>query len=139
MKILDTNVISELMRRAPQPAVVEWISDQIASELYITTITLAEISYGLAVLPKGKRRAALELAFKQLIQAGFEDRVLSFDQRAAFFYGDVMAQRKIKGKPMSALDGQIAAIALSLNAAVVTRNVKDFKNCHITTINPFSS
>ncbi len=137
MKILDTNVISELMRRAPQPAVVEWISDQMASDLYVTTITLAEISYGLAALPKGKRRAALELAFKQLIHAGFEDRVLSFDQRAAFFYGDVMAHRKSKGKPMSALDGEIAAIALSVNATVVTRNVKDFKNCHITTINPF--
>ncbi|MDF1653716.1 MAG: type II toxin-antitoxin system VapC family toxin [Coxiellaceae bacterium] len=137
MKILDTNVISELMRRAPQAAVVEWISDQIASDLYITSITLAEISYGLAALPKGKRRTALELAFKQLVQAGFEGRVLSFDQRAAFFYGDVMAHRKSKGSPMSALDGQIAAIALSVNAAVVTRNIKDFKNCQITTINPF--
>jgi predicted nucleic acid-binding protein len=137
MILLDTNVISELMKQLPMPAVLTWINQQQSTELVISTITIAEITYGLQVLPRGKRRTGLELAFEQAINEAFHNHILPFDESAAYFYGKIMGHRKQLGQPMSLLDGQIAAIALSQNASVATRNTNDFQSCGLTLINPF--
>lgn len=137
MIVLDTNVISELMKPAPSLKVIDWIDQQDATLLMVTTITLAEIGYGLCALPKGKRRTSLEHAFAKTISEGFAHRVLDFDEAAAQLYGSLMAKRKEAGKPLSILDGQIASIALSYDAILATRNVKDFVDCDIGLIDPF--
>ena len=135
MIILDTNIISELMRQVPSPSILAWVNQQ--HELVISAITVAEISYGLQALPLGSRRTALESAFEQAINEAFKHRVLSFDQSAAYVYAEIMNHKKQLGQPMSLFDGQIAAIALSKNASLATRNTKDFQNCGLTLINPF--
>lgn len=137
MILLDTNVISELMKLTPSPSVLDWLDQQESSQLYITTITIAEISYGLNVLPQGNRRSLLEDAFKKAMLEAFKHRVLSFDEVAAHFYGKIMAQRKELGRPLSVPDGQIIAIARVHEAVVVTRNTRDFDDCGLELINPF--
>ena len=135
MIVLDTNVISELMKQVPSSSVVAWINQQ--QELVISAITIAEISYGLQALPVGVRRTALELAFEQAINEAFKHRVVSFDKSAAYVYAEMMNHKKQLGQPMSLFDGQIAAIALSKKASLATRNIKDFQHCGLTLINPF--
>jgi len=112
MIILDTNVIFELMKSSPSIKVIEWLNKQDAIQLYITTITIAEISYGLHALPQGRRRQTLEDSFNNAIHDAFKYRVVPFTEPAAHVYGKIMAFRKNLGRPMSILDGQIAAIAL---------------------------
>ncbi len=138
MIILDTNIISELMRRVPDPHVLEWLDDQEAGELFITTITIAEIAYGINVLPDGGRRQLLESAFNKTVQDAFRDRVLSFDEESSHCYGKLMSHRKKIGKPLSSLDGQIASISVAHQGKIATRNVNDFADCNLTIINPFS-
>ena len=137
MILLDTNVISELMKPLPMPSVLTWINQQQNTELVISTITIAEITYGLQALPVGKRRTTLELAFEQAINEAFHNHIMPFDEPAAYIYGKIMGHRKQLGQPMSLFDGQIAAIALSKNAGLATRNINDFQNCGLTLINPF--
>ena len=137
MIILDTNIISEMMKSQPNIQVSHWLSQQQAAELYITAITIAEISYGINALSKGKRRQSLHTAFNIVVIEGFEYRILDFDERAAQLYGDLMAHRRAQGAPMSICDGQIAAIARLENYALATRNTKDFTDCNLTLINPF--
>ncbi len=138
MIILDTNIISELMRPKPDPAVLSWINDQNSLVLYITTISVAEISYGISVLDIGSRRDYLEESFQKAMQESFENRVLVFDSPSAQVYGSLMAERKKRGKPLSVLDGQIAAIARVHHASLATRNTADFQDSHLCLINPFS-
>jgi predicted nucleic acid-binding protein len=137
MIILDTNVISEMMKPSPSHHVVKWFDQQDSTQLFITTITIAEISYGLSVLPKGNRRVVLEDAFNKAIVEAFEHRLLAFDAAPAYRYGAVMGQRKELGRPLSILDGQIASIALTHGSMLATRNVKDFLDCGLDLINPF--
>lgn len=137
MIVLDTNVISEMMKSLPSPEVMAWIEQQQVNHLFITTITIAEIAYGLSALPLGKRRSVLESAFNQTIKEAFEYRILFFDEPAAYFYGQLMANRKQMGKPLNILDGQISAIARAHGFSVATRNTRDFSNCGLTLINPF--
>lgn len=137
MILLDTNVLSEMMRPSPEPSVIEWLNQRETVTLYVSTITLAEIGYGLNVLPKGKRRRSLETRFEQFVSAGFEHRIVDFDARAARAYGEVMGHRKRLGRPMGILDGQIAAIARVRDFAVATRNVRDFEGCKLQVLNPF--
>lgn len=137
MIILDTNIISEMMKPIPSPAVIVWLDQQDASALYITSITIAEIVYGLRALPVGSRSQLLEDAFHQTMMEAFEYRVLSFDEFSAHVYGQLMANRKQIGKPLSILDGQIAAIAHANGFAVATRNTNDFLDCGLSLINPF--
>lgn len=137
MIILDTNVISELMKQEPSKGVIEWLDAHSSAGFYVTSITLAEIEYGLQVLPLSQKRRALERAFHESIQEAFKDRVLDFDGRAALEYGALMAHRKRLGKPLSLLDGQIAAIVLRENATLATRNIRDFIHCKIELMNPF--
>ncbi len=139
MIVLDTNVVSEMMRASPAPAVVSWLNDQDTSALFLTTITIGEISYGLQVLPQGRRRLLLEQGFERVVEEAFTGRILDFDEKAARRYGDVMARRRKIGRPLSILDGQIAAIARANNCAVATRNGRDFVECGLEVIDPFAT
>lgn len=139
MIILDTNIISELMKPTPERALLAWLDQQDSDTLFITCITVAEIMYGLYALPEGKRRMSLELAFKQVLKEGFAERLHSFDQAAAMQYAMIMSTCKEKGRGMSVCDGQIAAIALAHQSPLATRNTKNFEACGISLINPFLS
>ncbi len=137
MIILDTNIISEMMKPNPSTKVVAWMDQQASMQLFMTTITIAEIVYGLHALPHGNRKQWLEQAFHNAALEAFKNRILSFEERAAFQYGKMMSLRKAEGRPMSVPDGQIAAITSVHRFAIATRNVNDFLNCGIEVINPF--
>jgi hypothetical protein len=137
MIIIDTNVVAELMKASPAGEVVSWMNDQEASTLFLTTITLGEIGYGLEILPQGKRRLQLEQGFERVIAEAFTGRILAFDEEAARLYGVLMGRRKAIGRPLSILDGQIASIARARGYAVATRNVRDFVECGVDILNPF--
>jgi predicted nucleic acid-binding protein len=137
--VLDTNVISELMRLRPERLVFDWVARQSPASLYITTITQAEILYGLARLPAGKRRAEMEAQYRATLTEEFGGRVLSFDPAAAEAYGPMMARIQRQGRPADTHDVQIAAIAMSRGAAVATRNMADFANLGIALIDPWTA
>lgn len=138
MIILDTNVISEFMTSPPAGPVLNWLNAQDTATLYLSTITIAEIGFGLCVMSAGKRRRLLQEHFEQFVATAFDQRILSFDENAARIYGDILGHRREIGRPMSTFDGQIAAIARSRGFGVATRNVKDFEECQIALVNPFS-
>lgn len=137
MIILDTNIISEMMKPYPSDNLISWLDQEDVSKLYITTITIAEISYGINALPEGNKKVLIAEAFSRTIMSGFELRIYPFDESSAYLYGKIMADRKKKGRPLSIPDGQISAIALSRNCTVATRNVNDFVNSGIDIVNPF--
>jgi len=135
--ILDTNVVSELMKAAPAERVLGWIAAQPASALYTTSITQAEILHGLALLPTGKRRNALESAAEAMLREDFAGRILPFGSDAAHAYARIAADRRRAGRPISHFDAQIAAIARSAGAAIATRNVTDYDRCGVKILNPW--
>lgn len=137
MIVLDTNVVSELMRAAPDPTVMNWVSSQPAPLLYTTSITQAEIMYGLRILPEGRRRTQLEAAVEQMFEEDFAGRVLPFDGAAARGYARIAADRRRRGRPISHFDAQIAAIAVLARAAIATDNVRDFDACGLKIFNPW--
>lgn len=137
MILLDTNIISEMMKQSPNPEVLSWLDDQEVTQTFVTSITIAEISYGINVLPEGVRRQLLEDAFNKAIKTAFKHRILFFDETAAHHYGKLMSHRKQLGRPLSILDGQIASIALTHGAALATRNIRDFSHCELDLLNPF--
>ncbi|MCG8357590.1 MAG: type II toxin-antitoxin system VapC family toxin [Kiloniellales bacterium] len=137
MILLDTNVVSEVMKSAPAKTVTDWLNSQDAADLYLSVVTVAEITYGLRALPDGKRQQSLEATFEGLIADAFEGRVLAFDETAARLYGQLMSDRKRQGCPMSIADGIIAAIARAKAFALATRNVRDFDGCGLEVIDPF--
>jgi toxin FitB len=139
MIILDTNIISEMMKPAPVKMVLDWLNKQEAVSLYLSTITIAEIGYGIRALLDGKRRGFLTNSFEALLAVAFENRILNFDEAATRQYGDIMVSHKKIGRPLSSLDGQIIAIARVNACAVATRNVQDFKCCGLMIINPFDA
>jgi toxin FitB len=135
--ILDTNVVSELMKPSPDARVVSWVSNQPAASLFITAITEAELRYGIGILSKGQRRAALATALDALLAEDFAERILPFDSPATVAYAQLASERRRLGHPISQFDAQIAAIASSHGTPLATRNVVDFENCGITIINPW--
>src|SRR5262249_6580338 len=135
--VLDTNVISEALRREPADAVRRWLEKQSSASLFTTTICEAEILYGVALLPTGKRRVALENAVAEMIRVAVSDRILPFDSEAAAAFAKIAARRRATGRPMGEFDAQIAAIAASRDAAVATRNVSDFVDCGVSVISPW--
>lgn len=137
MIILDTNIISELMRPQPNDLVVQWLDQKETSHLYLTTITLAEIRYGLAIMQNGKRKQHLSNQFEAYVDQTFEGRILDFTSKSATQYSIIMSHRKQSGLPMSMADGQIAAIAIEHHFSIATRNTKDFEQCGLELINPF--
>jgi len=138
MIVLDTNVVSEFMTSPPARPVQEWLNAQDAASLHLTTISIAEISFGLRALPDGRRRQLLADRFEEFLAAAFESRVLPFDEDAARAYGEIRGHRREQGRPMSNFDGQIAAIAKTRGFAVATRNIKHFEDCGLELIDPFS-
>jgi len=137
MVILDTNVISETMRPVPSSQVLTWWSRQPGSELYVTTINVAEVLYGVETLPHGKRRAALLAGAERMFGKIFASRILPFDEAAAHAFAEIAAARRAQGRPIAEMDAQIAAIARAHGAALATRNVEDFEGCGVTLINPW--
>ncbi|WP_438855070.1 type II toxin-antitoxin system VapC family toxin [Agromyces sp. M3QZ16-3] len=138
MIVLDTNVISEFFRPQPDARVVSWLGT-LTGEVAITTITLAELLAGVRRLPDGRRRSELDMAIDAALQPYRDSRsVLSFDERAAHRYADVLLDREHAGRPISTADAQIAAICLANGAACATRNVKDFADTGIDVIDPWS-
>ena len=139
MILLDTNILSELMRSAPEPAVERWLAAQPDASVFITAITEAELRYGAALLPSGKRRAALAAEIEGMLEDDFGGRILPFDSMAAQAFALVASERRQAGKPISQADAQIAAVARSRGASLATRNVPDFEGCGIEVINPWAA
>jgi len=138
MILLDTNVISELMRAKPAEIVLEWFGQHDAGDLFICAVTEAELRTGVAILPNGQRSDRLQLAIDGMIDQDFQGRVLPFDSLAAQAYAEIAAQRRAAGRPIAEADCQIAAIARATNAPIATRNVKDFDGCGVRVINPWN-
>jgi predicted nucleic acid-binding protein len=137
MIILDTNVLSELMRPKPSAQVVVWIERQPITEVCTTSITEAEIFYGIELLTKGKRRDRLLAVAEAIFADDFRGRILDFDGQAARAYSRIAAHRRALGKPISHPDAQIAAIVQRQRGTLATRNIADFENCDIRVIDPW--
>jgi toxin FitB len=136
MIVLDTNVVSELMKPSPSPTVLRWCRAHPFAELFLTTVTQAEILFGIELMPAGRRRVALDTAARETLD-DFETRILPFDSDAAREFARIAAGRRNLGRPISQTDAQIAAIARSHGAAVATRNAGDLEHCGITVLNPW--
>lgn len=139
MIILDTNVVSEILRPAPEQHVIDWLAAQDGANIYLTAITEAELRHGVAILPEGKRRDGMAVMIDQIIREDFASRVLPFDSPAAEAFAAIGAARRTIGLPIIHADCQIAAIARVHGAAVATRNTPDFADCGIDLINPWNS
>lgn len=136
MIVVDTNVTSELMRPSPSPTITGWVRARSGSELFTTSITLAEIHYGIERLPDGRRKDLLRTAAEEVFSA-FADHVLAFDATAAADYAGIVSSRDRAGEPIDGFDAQIAAICRVHGATLATRNVKDFHGTGIDVIDPW--
>lgn len=139
MIILDTNVLSALMRTTPEVAVVSWLDRQPTESVWITSITLFESRLGLAVLPKGRRQQTLEAAFARLLEEELENRVLDFDSAAAIEAASLAAERQKAGRQVDIRDTQIAGIALARRATLATRNTRHFRDLKVPVIDPWEA
>jgi predicted nucleic acid-binding protein len=137
--VLDTNVVSEMMKAQPDDSVAGWIAEQAEASLYVTSITQAEILYGIQRLGAGKRRSALEAAAEGTFSEDFAGRILSFGADAAHAYARIAAQRERAGRPISQFDAQIAAISLVARATLATRDFSGYEGCGIKVINPWDA
>jgi predicted nucleic acid-binding protein len=139
MIVLDTNVLSELMRPDPSPAVVEWIDAQPRASLYTASVCQAELLYGIEAMPAGKRRDALAALATTFFEEDLADQILPLTAAAAARYARIVVHRRDAGKPIGAFDALIAATALVAGAAVATRDVGGFEGCGLTLINPWEA
>jgi predicted nucleic acid-binding protein len=137
--ILDTNVLSALMRTRPDQAVVDWLDRQPSESVWTTSITVFEARFGLALLPSGKRRRALEAAFERLLEEDLEQRILAFDATAATAATTLAADRRQIGHPVDLRDTQIAGIALARHATIATRNLKHFDDLSVPLVSPWAA
>ena len=137
MILLDTNVVSELMRKSPNAAVEVWTARQPAEDLFFSAVGEAELRYGAAILPTGRRRDTLFSDIEAMLREAFGDRVLPFDSDAARQYGDIAAMRRSGGRRVAPADCQIAAIARSRGLAVATRNTRDFLEMELDLVDPW--
>ncbi len=137
MIVLDTNVVSELARPQPAPAVVRWVDAQDTADLVITAVTAAEIRAGVALLPTGRRRRQIAQYMEALINETFAGYVLAFDVQSSEHYAEVVTTRTHAGRPISGLDAQIAAICAQHRAVLATRNVADFDGLGLRLVNPW--
>lgn len=136
--LLDTNVLSELLRAAPAPAVLAWFSGRPADSLFVSSVTQAEMLLGARLLPAGRRRQQLQQALDKMFSDDFGTRLLPFDSAAAVAFAEVVARRRAAGRPISQFDAQIAAIAISRDCALATRNLGDFEGCGLELLDPWS-
>jgi predicted nucleic acid-binding protein len=139
MIVLDSNVLSEMLRPAPDAGVMRWVEAHSASQLFTTAVTEAEIRYGVARLESGQRKSALASAVDGIFLEDMAGRVLPFDGEAAVAYAAIVADRESHGRPISQFDAQIAAIARIHGADVATRNVRDFEGCGVGVIDPWAA
>lgn len=139
MIILDTNVLAALMRTVPEVSVVAWLDRQPAESVWITSITLFEARFGLALLPSGRRRQALEAAFARMLKDDLENRVLDFDSAAATEAASLAATRQKNGRSVDMRDTQIAGIALARRATLATRDVRHFGDLNILVVDPWAA
>ena len=137
--LLDTNVVSELLRPSPDPAVESWVAERPAAELHFSAVGEAELRYGVAILPAGQRRDALALAIEAILREDFEGRILPFDSDAAREYAAIASARRAAGRTVAPADCQIAAIARSRGMAVATCNVRDFGDIEVEVFNPWTA
>jgi predicted nucleic acid-binding protein len=137
--VLDTNVLSELFRPAPSGNVVTWLQAQPANTLFITSVTEAELRYGVGLVPEGRRKVLLSEKVDLVLGEDFGGRILAFDSAAAKAFADIVVTRRRAGRPISQADGQIAAIARSQSADLATRNAADFEGCGVRIFNPWVS
>jgi predicted nucleic acid-binding protein len=137
MIVLDTNVLSEAMSLSPNPSVYRWLSQQAKDEVYTTAISMAEILQGIELLPAGKRRAGLLAAAQLMFTTLLTGRVLPFDEAAAQAFAPIAVDRRKRGKPISLFDAQIASIAKARNAALATRDTRDFEGCGVRLVDPW--
>jgi predicted nucleic acid-binding protein len=136
--VLDTNVVSEVLRPAPEGRVLEWFARQPRASLFVTTVTRGEILYGIRLLQDGQRKRRLWEAAQAIFNEDFAGQVLSFDSEAADDFADIAARRREAGRPISQFDAMIAAMTRSRGATLATRNSKDFEGCGIEVINPWT-
>jgi predicted nucleic acid-binding protein len=137
MILLDTNVLSALMQRAPAPQVVEWLDTQVPQDIWITTITVFEVRYGLNVLAEGLKRDMLLQRFEELVAQDLAERVVGLDSRAAAAAAQLAAQRKARGRPVDIRDTFIAGIASAQGAVLATRNTRHFADLTTPVVNPW--
>lgn len=137
MILLDTNVLSALMRESPEASVLRWLDRQPRLSIWTTSVTVLEIRFGLQILATSKRRSSLLQAFERLLDA-MGRRVAPFDEAAAGFAADLMTARRKKGRPGDLRDTMIAGIALAHNAALATRNVEHFRDASVRIVNPWT-
>lgn len=137
MIILDTNVLSALMRAVPEPVVVAWLNEQPAESVWLTSITVFDARMGLAQLATSRKRQVLEAAFTRLLIEDFEGRVLPFDEAAANEAATLAAKRQRAGRPVDLRDTQIAGIALARRAVIATRNIRHFGDLTAHLVNPW--
>lgn len=138
MVVLDTNVVSELMRSSPRSEVRAWMDSQRTRGLFVSSLTEAEIRAGVAILPAGVRRRSLADAVERMFGNLFAGRVLPFDSPAARAYAEMYSSRRASGRPLALADGQIAAIARARDMAVATRNTADFEALGVELVNPWA-
>jgi predicted nucleic acid-binding protein len=139
MIVVDTNVLSALMRRVPDPSVITWLDGQPRTSVWTTSITILEVQFGLQVMPAGKRRSALMELFERVLTEKIERRVASFDTLAARHAADLMAVRQKNGRPGELRDTMIAGIVLASRATLATRNTKHFEDLSIPLVNPWEA
>jgi predicted nucleic acid-binding protein len=138
MILLDTNVVSEFMKTNPDTRVMNWLNARAKIDFHLCTPVVAEIGYGIAQLPDGRRKDNMLVACERLEAETFAGRILPFDHRAAHCYAELRATRRKTGKPMSVMDAMIAAIALAHAMTLATRNVRDFESLGVPLVDPFS-
>lgn len=138
MIVLDTHVLSALMQQQPDAQVVAWLDKQPAESIWISSITLFEARYGLALLAAGQRKSLLQERFDQLLQDDLQNRVLLFDANAATQAAQVAAERKTRGRPLDMRDTFIAGIALARRATLATRNTRHFDDLSVPVVNPWT-
>lgn len=139
MILLDTNVLSALMRREADPVVVAWLDDQPPESIWTTAITVFEIRFGLEILGNGRRRRSLEDAFDRALEEDFDGRIVSFDQAAAEAAAAIAAEQRRAGRPVEIRDVEIAGIAAARKATLATRNTRHFEGTGISLIDPWSA
>jgi len=139
MIVLDTNVVSELMRTDPEPAVIAWLNRQAVGSIWLTAITIIEVRYGILILPMGRRREGMMKRFDGIAKVLLDNRILPFDGEAAVQSADIAARRRLSGRNIASGGTQIAGIVASRRAMLATRNRRDFEDLEIALVDPWNA
>ena len=138
MILLDTNVISEIMRPVPEPAVIAWVQSLPRKEFWTSSVVVAELLSGIDLMPSGHKQEGLRKAVEEMLAEDFHGQILNFDLAAARCFGQILSARQRMGRPINEMDAQLAATARVHGAAIATRNIKDFMACDLVLVNPWA-